>query len=242
MENRLIREINVPLSQSDNQGMMSVFGAFSLFMDMASEHGGYIGLGMDTLAEKGLIWLVSKTKLKIHRRPKMFSKVTAYSWPAGYQKIRSDRLYKMEQDGQLIMEAKNEWAIFHRETGKLRRMEEVFPQDMEFWPEEVCEGPYCKLKDDFDGCETIGSYTVQSTDLDTSQHMNNVQYIRVVMGAFSSAQLADMDIAEVDISYKNQCYEGELLTLKKKNVENGFEIGIIKADGTAGALAKITLR
>ena len=44
MENRLIREINVPLSQSDNQGMMSIFGAFSLFMDMASEHGGYIGL------------------------------------------------------------------------------------------------------------------------------------------------------------------------------------------------------
>lgn len=242
MENRLKREINVPLSHSDSQGLMSIYGAFTLFMDMASEHGGHIGLGMDTLAEKGLIWLVSKTKLRIHRRPKMFSKITAYSWPAGYQKIRSDRLYKMEQDGQLIMEAKNEWAIFHRQTGKLHRMEEIFPRDMEFWPETVCEGAYCKLKDDFDACETIGSYTVQSTDLDTSQHMNNVQYIRVVMGAFSSAQLADMDIAEVDIAYKNQCYEGELLTLKKKNVENGFEIGIIKADSTAGAIAKITLR
>ena len=59
---------------------------------------------------------------------------------------------------------------------------------------------------------------------------------------FSSAQLAEMDIAEVDISYKNQCYEGELLTLKKKNVENGFEIGIFKEDGTRGALAKIAFR
>ena len=242
MENRLKREMQVQLSQSDNQGLMSVYGAFSLFMDMAAEHGGHIGMGMDTLGKKGLIWLVSKTKLKIHRRPRAFSNITAYSWPAGYNKIRSDRLYKMEQNGQLVMEAKNEWAIFHRETGKLHRMEEVFPQDMEFWPEVVCEGPYNKIKDDFDDCEVIGTYKVVSTDLDTSQHMNNVQYIRVVLGAFTSAQLAEMDIAEVDISYKKQCYEGELLTLKKKNVENGFEIGIIKEDGTAGALAKITLR
>ena len=49
MENKLVREINVPLSQSDNQGLMSIPGAFALFMDMASEHAGYIGMGMDTI-------------------------------------------------------------------------------------------------------------------------------------------------------------------------------------------------
>ena len=242
MENKLVREINVPLSQSDNQGLMSTPGAFALFMDMASEHAGYIGMGMDTILEKGLIWLVSKTKLVIHRRPAMFSKVTVTTWPGEGVKARSNRYYKMEQDGQLIMEAKNEWAIYHLETAKLKRMEEIYPPELEILPDVVCDVPYLKLKDNFDDCEESSTYTVLSTDLDTSQHMNNVNYIKVVFGMFSSAQLAEMDIAEVDISYKNQCYEGELLTLKKKNVENGFEIGIFKEDGTRGALAKIAFR
>ena len=242
MNNRLIREDAVTVSQSDSNGLMSVPGIFTMFMDMASEHGGHINMGMDALAEKGLIWLVSKTKLIIHRRPKVFSKVTATTWPGGAVKVRSNRYYKMEQDGQLIMEAKNEWAIYHPATAKLQRMEEIYPKDLEIWQETVCDAPYLKLKDDFEDCAETGSYTVLSTDLDTSRHMNNVNYIRVVFGMFSSAQLAQMDIAEVDIAYKNQCYEGELLTLKKKNVENGFEIGVFKQDGTAGALAKITLR
>ena len=242
MKNKLVREINVPLSQSDNQGLMSIPGAFALFMDMASEHAGYIGMGMDTILEKGLIWLVSKTKLVIHRRPAMFSKVTVTTWPGEGVKARSNRYYKMEQDGQLIMEAKNEWAIYHPATAKLKKMDEIYPEGLEIWPETVCDAPYLKLKDNFDDCTETSTSTVLSTDLDTSNHMNNVNYIRVVFGMFSSTQLAEMDIAEVDISYKNQCYEGELLTLKKKNVENGFEIGVFKADDTVGALVKITLR
>lgn len=242
MNNRLIKEVAVPVSQSDNTGRMSIPGAFALFMDMASEHAGHLGMGMDAMSEKGLIWLVSKTKLIVHRRPTMFSNVTATTWPGGAVKIRSNRYYKMEQDGQLIMEAKNEWAIYSPATAKLQRMEEVYPENLQIWPETVCDAPFLKLKDDFDDCRPQGSYTVLSTDLDTSQHMNNVNYIRLIFGMFSSQQLAEMDIAEVDIAYKNQCYEGELLTLKQKNVENGFEIGIFKQDGTAGALAKITFR
>jgi hypothetical protein len=51
-----------------------------------------------------------------------------------------------------------------------------------------------------------------------------------------------MDVTEVDITYKNQCYEGEELILKRKITEYGCEIGIIKADGTAGAIARIVSR
>ena len=242
MENKLVRETSVTVSQGDSSGFMSVPGVFTLFMDMASEHAGYIGMGMDTIMEKGLIWLVSKTKLIIHRKPAMFSKIIATTWPGEGIKIRSNRYYKMEQNGKLIMEAKNEWAIYHPATAKLKKMDEIYPEGLEILPDIVCDVPYLKLKDNFDDSIETSTYTVLSTDLDTSNHMNNVNYIRVVFGMFSSTQLAEMDIAEVDISYKNQCYEGELLTLKKKNVENGFEIGVFKADDTVGALVKITLR
>ncbi len=242
MNNKLIRKITVPVSQSDSTGRMSIPGIFAFLMDMASDHACQINMGMDALAKEGVIWLAVKTKLKIHSRPETFTDIIATTWPAQPGRIRCDRLYKVEQDGQLIIEAKNEWAIFQPATAKLMKLETIYPKELVHHEEIVCEQPYAKLKEDFGDCETMATYTVKSTDLDTSQHMNNVQYIRAVFGAFTSAQLADMDIDCVDISYKNQCYEGELLTLKKKNVENGFEIGIIRENGTAGAIVRITLK
>ena len=72
--------------------------------------------------------------------------------------------------------------------------------------------------------------------------MNNVEYLKVMFGAFTSRQLARMNITGVEIAYKNQCYEGEVLSVRMKRRENGIEVGLIKEDGTAGAIALITVK
>ena len=242
MNNRLEKSIRIPVSLCDHTGHLDIPGFFTIFMDMASEHATDINIGMDNLGEKGLIWLAVKSKFRFYSKPKMFSTVTATTWPAEPARIRADRLYKMEQDGQLIAEGKNEWAIFHPESGKLVKFAEVYPADFIHWDEIVCEGRYAKLKDNFDDAEEIGRYTVASGDLDTSRHMNNVEYLKVIFSAFTSSQLEKMNVMEIDITYKNQCYEGEELVLKRKITEDGCVTGIIKADGTAGAIARIASR
>lgn len=242
MNNRLIHNSRVPVSRCDKKGYMDMQGVFTLFMDMASEHAVEIGMGMDALLHKGLIWLAVKSKMKIHRMPQMFSHITATTWPARPGRIRCDRLYKLEQGGELLIEGKTEWVMYEPATGKMRKMENGYPQDLQVHPEIVCEGSYARIKDDFDGCEAVDTYTVKATDLDTSRHMNNVEYIKLVLGVFHSDELAQMDIAEMEIAYKNQCYEGEQLTIRKKQIENGYDIGIFKADGTPGALARIVLK
>ena len=57
MENHLIKSYLLPASLCDNTAHLSIPDIFSLFMDLASEHGAAMHLGMDDLAEKGLIWL-----------------------------------------------------------------------------------------------------------------------------------------------------------------------------------------
>ncbi len=242
MNNRLEKEIRVPVSLCDCTGHLDVPGFFTIFMDMASEHAADIGMGMDAMANKGLIWLAVKTKVKIYSRPALFSTVTATTWPGVPGRIRCDRLYTMYQGDTLLAEAKNEWTMFEPATGKLRKMENGYPKELEVWPEVVCEGAYAKLKDDFADAVEISRHKVTSGDLDTSRHMNNVEYVNVMFGALTSAQLAEMDIAQVDIAYKNQCFEGEELSVRIKKAENGFEMGLIKEDGTAGAIALVTFR
>ena len=55
MENKLDKKSKIVISMCDNEGQLSVPALFSLFMDLASEHGTMIRLGSEDLAEKGLI-------------------------------------------------------------------------------------------------------------------------------------------------------------------------------------------
>ena len=69
--------------------------------------------------------------------------------------------------------------------------------------------------------------------------MNNVAYIRAVLGVFSTKEIEAMNINEIEVAYRTQCYEGEKLTFLAKNEENCREIGIIKQDGTTACVVRI---
>lgn len=240
MENKMIRQIRVPVSFCDNNANLSVLGIFSLFMDMASEHGEEINLGREGMAEKGLIWLISKTKIRIKKRPQMLEKVTVSTWPEAPGRIRCNRYYTIADASGIIVEGKNEWAMLETETGKLHKIADAYPHELEHCTDVVCEEPFLRLSDDFSGCEEFAKYTVRSTDIDSSRHMNNVEYLRAVFGAFSCKQLEDMNISEVEVSYRTQCYENEELSFKARSTDSGIQIGVIKADGKTAAVISLT--
>ena len=77
MESKLEKAISIGLSMCDNTGRMAIPHIFSLFMDLAAEHGDSIGVGMNTLSQKGLFWLTVKTKVRIYHRPALLDTVTA---------------------------------------------------------------------------------------------------------------------------------------------------------------------
>ncbi|MBE6887811.1 MAG: hypothetical protein E7484_05260 [Ruminococcaceae bacterium] len=240
MENRLERQIKIPLSSVDNTNTMSIVGIFNTFMDLATEHGDMLGVGMDRLSAKGLIWVAAKTKFCIAQRPEMLQTVTVATWPETPSKIRFNRYYSMaDESGRYIIEGKTEWAILDLNTGRPHRLDETYPVDMKHWDEVVCDGPFSRMSTDFDGCDECGRHTVTSADIDVSQHMNNAAYIRNVLGAFCCAQLEKMNITEIEAAYRTQCFEGEHLVFKKRTIENGLEIGVIKEDGKTAAVVKL---
>ena len=239
MKNKIEKDYRIPLYLSDNTAHMSYTGFFIAFVDMASEHAADLCMGKKEMDSKGLIWITTKTKIRIYERPQMLSTVQLTTWPGPADKSRSNRYYTMVQGGRLLAEAKNEWSVLEPAAGKIHRVSEVFPKDVELCTDTVCDTPYYKISDDFSQCEVMGRHTVTFSDLDTSNHMNNANYVRRVFSAFSSEEIASMPITEMEIAYKQQCYEGETLTLVKRENDNGCDIGIIKEDGRTAATMRI---
>ena len=239
MENKLCKNIKVLASMADNHGKLSIPAVFSLCMDLATEHGAMIKLGFDDLAEKGLFWLTTKTKLKFSIMPGMLTDLLAESWPEKPGRIRCNRFYRLTCGGEMVAEGKTEWAIISRETGKLIPLSEVYPEELVHHPEVICEEPFARIRDDFAGCEELERYKVRSTDIDLGQHMNNVAYVRVLFGAIPSREWEEKRITEVEVTFKSQSFEGEELTICRREIEDGFEIGILHADGKPAVVAII---
>jgi len=241
MDCLLKKELTVLPSICDNTARFSVPAVFSTFMDLASEHGQIIGVGNDVLEEKGLFWLTVKTKIKINKRPSMMDKITASTGPEKPERIRCNRYYLLSNGEEHLIEGKSEWTIISPNNGKLHRIDEVYPTDIEHYEKRICEEPFSRLSDDFSNDEEICRYTVRSTDIDLGQHMNNAAYMRAIFGVFSCEELDKLNIKEAEILFKAPCFEGESLSVKIRRNEGYIDIGMLKEGGKAAAVARLTM-
>ena len=239
MECKLEKQVSVALSMCDNTGKLAIPHIFSLFMDLAAEHGDTIGVGMDVLSQKGLFWLTVKTKVCIYRLPKLLQTLDAATWPEVPGRIRCDRSYELTHNGELVAAGKTEWAMLEVKTGRLARIADNYPASIQHCQRTACEGSYAKIPDDFSACPEIGSYTVRSADIDLGQHMNNAAYVHAIFGAFSCDELNNLSIREVDVLFRAPCYEGDLLSIRRRKTSDGMEIGILRPDGSTAVAAKI---
>jgi len=238
MKNIFEKKVTVPLSLCDNTGKLSIYNIFTLFMDIATEHAEQLKLSSSDLGED-LFWLTIKIKVKIIDRPRMSSEVTLSTWPQKPARVRANRHYLIGDESGTLIQGKSEWTVVNTKTGKIQRVSDIYPDEFDFLEELAIEENYKKISDDFSTAYKLCDYTIRSTDIDLVQHMNNAAYIRALTGAFSTKDLEDSPIKEIEITYKAQSYEGETLTIMYREVENAVEYGMVKPDGTVCTTVRI---
>ena len=238
MANKFVKDSHIALSQCDNTGKLSIYHIFTVFMDMATEHAEQLKLSSSDLGEN-LFWITVRTKAQIIERPSMSQKVTLSTWPEKPSRVRANRHYLISDENGALIKGKSEWTVVDTSSGKLQRVGEVYPEGFDFCEELAIEENFSRVSDDFSEAETLSTYTIRSTDIDLVQHMNNAQYIRVLMGVFTKEELEEKPVKEIEIAYKAQSYEGETLTIKCRKDETYVDYGMVKSDGTVAATIRL---
>ena len=238
MEACLTRNLTVLPSGCDREMKLSVPELFAWFMDIATLHAEQLGVGADAMFSRGLFWLTVKTKVRILRRPRMLESVTLSTRPLVPERVKAIREYRLEKDGELLAEGKTEWAVIRTDTGRLCPMAGIFPAEVELAAEPQYPAPFARINPDFSGAEALGSYTVRSTDIDLGGHMNNVAYLRALLGTLSGQELARLPQGELEIVFRTPCFEGETLRVLRRPTETGWELAALKPDGTPAVFVK----
>lgn len=216
----------------DASGKLSHAEAFGLFMDIASFHAEQIGVGLGAMAQKNLFWLTVKTQVNFIRRPQMLQDVTLETWPEQPDKMRGNRSYIMRCGEDVILTGKTEWAVINTATHKLVPLEGIYPAELCFENGTAAPEPFARITDHFEGIEPYAEYQVRSTDIDVGGHMNNTAYVRMIMGSLSNEERKALPIRRMDVIFRASCYEGDALSFRRKETEDGLDIRVSRGEET----------
>ncbi len=238
MEARMQTELTVLPSVCDLEAKLSVADVFGLFMDIAAAHADALGLGADAMISRGLFWLTVKTKVRLFRRPRLMERVTVHTRPLAPEKVRSIREYRLTCGGEVLAEGKTEWAVMEIQSGRIHPMGDVFSPELELGQEPEMTEPFRRIPPDFSGEELLGTYRVRSTDIDLGGHMNNVAYLRAILGLLPGPELRALPQAEVEIAFRAPCFEGETLEIRRRVAPEGWDFAALKPDDTPAVLVR----
>ncbi len=244
LENAIAHDYIASSSLCDAQGLLGVKSIFDICMDLASEHALRLGVGYADMSAHGCYWLAIRTRVRLYGRPAMDAAFTAETWPAKPGRVKHDRFYRFARGGEVFAEGRTEWAVQDVTTGAIVRKNTYgWPDDLVVREETVCAEPFTLFRDMTPPPEAPAlTYAVSSMDIDLGGHMNNVAYIRMLLSSFTTAELAAMDVAELEISYRRACYEGETLTVLRRREAYGWLFQVVKPDGETAVHARLCLR
>ncbi len=212
-------------------GKMSIADAMGLFQEAVSAHTKLLGLDFMSMRKKyNAKWVISRVRFEIDSLPEIDDEYTVSTWPLKAGTVRFDRSFVLSCKEKSAVRALTEWCVLDADTQSVKRANVVsFPFD-NFLEDRVITGKFSGVRCEVSQDDAVYSRTMRVSDLDINEHVNNISYIRLALDCFSSAELESIDIKSFEMYYVMQCFEGQTLTLYKKEIENGYYIEA-KKDG-----------
>lgn len=194
---------------TDRYGRVKPSQILFFSQDAATSHCAGIGMDWDTMAERGLFWAVTRTKVQIHRLPKLGETVTVETWPMTNTRVAYPRAMSMyDEKGELLLQTVSLWVLMDIEKRSM-----VLPgrSGLDFAGQD--RGGELALPVGLVPCAAAGCRwrTVAYTDLDINGHLNNARYMDWVDDLMDSEFHRDHAPREFTVCYLSEAREGQRL-------------------------------
>lgn len=197
-------------SESDSEGRLTLCSLLNYFQDCSTFQSESLGVGIDYLKERHMVWVLSSWQIVVERYPKLCEEVEIGTFPYEFRRFLGGRNFFMKAaDGQYLAKANSLWSLLDTRT-----MKPVLP------PEYVIERYQLEEKLDMDyssrkiivpeGGFTAEPIVVKKHHLDTNHHVNNGQYVNIAM-EYLPEGFAEKGIRQLRAEYKMQAFLNDIL-------------------------------
>jgi len=170
---------DIRFSEVDSDKRLTLTSLINYFQDCTIFHSESLHAGFEYLEPKHKCWVLSSWQVVIHRLPRLGETVLIGTWPYGFSALSGDRNFVMQdKNGENLVVANSFWVFTDTDTGRPAKLDPDYvamypmepPLDMDYAPRKIA------LPETY---TEEAPFTVNKHHLDTNQHVNNAQYIRM---------------------------------------------------------------
>ncbi len=214
-------------SELDESGHLRLESLLDYFQDCSTFQSEDLGLGVDCLKERHLVWVMSSWQIVVERYPKLGETVTVGTVPYDFKGFLGFRNFLMtDEEGKRLAVANTVWSLLDTGTGMpvkapedMREKYVLGPKlDMEYAPRKI------QIPENMEQREKV---EIRAHHLDTNHHVNNGQFVRIAIDSLNER----CQIKQLRAEYKKQVVLGDVLIPYTTVTEDNKFIVVLKDDG-----------
>ena len=209
---------------------LGVAQAQLMIQDCMTECFGKIKCDDISLMKFGYFWVLTKSKIKVFKRPGWNDTVDTTSFPVKNSGIRTyvNTVFK-DMDGELLLVANQELCLLDIEKHRPVPLSKV-PYPAENFPDAVLSDDFEKIMFPDSDYSDVYEQVIRSSNLDMLHHLNNTEYVKFALNVFPETFLLEHEIEEIEVHYKAESKENQTLRIMRKDVGNTVYIRIKESE------------
>jgi len=177
MEARAYNEtFNLPAAASGDSELSRLLALLEEMMETAGHHAEILGVGVSSLHDKGLTWVLARFHAQIKTIPLAGAAVHINTWPSGRHRLFAVRDFLLKDEtGNEVLRATSAWALMNMESRRPARLDPHLPMFSRH-PERMVADDFSPLPP-VEGAGSRATYRAVASDIDINDHVNNTVYL-----------------------------------------------------------------
>jgi acyl-ACP thioesterase len=196
-----------------------------VIQDVAIRNSEHCEYGLYKMRELNMAWLMQGINLHIDHLPHPARELTVKTAVREMKGALSDRGTIIEQDGQVCAKAVAAWFLF--DGNRMRPVR--IPEDMaaHYEKHNFDDDFFFYKKPSIYDASALYTVRVGGGHIDTNNHLNNQKSAEMLIDALPK----DFAFSDMSILYKKAAYFGDILTVCRAEIENGYFLKLVNKDG-----------
>ena len=214
MDKTFCREFPVQHSQADFLGNLSLPHLGDIILNLAGMHADSLGIGIRSLQERGLTWVLAELSITPRAPVKIGSVLRGETGIAEFNRITSRRFFRFYDGETLTAEAYSLWTVIDLEkrkpvnlTGIMGRLAEL--QQPEAAPARVPRPRFSAEP----GSRPAAVRKITYSQIDINRHLYSIEYLKMALDLFPPERFSARGIRGFTINFAREIRHGEEISL-----------------------------
>lgn len=212
----------VRYSEIDRNGKMKIESLIDYFQDCSTFQSEQLGLGVNYLKENNRAWVLSAWQIIVDKYPELCCDIEIGTFPYDFKGFLGYRNFFMRDiDGTQYARANSLWTLI--DTEKMHPAKPCAEMVDKYTLEEKMVMDYSprKIVIAENGIEQE-KLVVRGQHLDSNQHVNNGQYVRIALEYLPE----DFEVKHLRVEYRRQFVLGDTIIPMLHKCENGYVVAL----------------